>query len=124
MDSCKTHLPKLFSIFLLLLLCFPGAMALTITMSNPDATMERDIIVYSVNDTGLYNTTPLYGLYNTTSIIDINPNFSYVFVLKPQYSNPLDDPGAWLGSTFDYVRSNLAALIIIMFLIGLILVRK
>lgn len=124
MVSCKTHLPKLFSISLLLLLCFPGAMALTITMSNPDATMQRDIIVYSINETGLTNTTPLYGLYNTTSIIDIDPNSSYLFVLKPQYSNPLDDPGAWLKATLDYVHSNLASLLIIMFLIGLILVRK
>lgn len=124
MESCKTHLPKLFSIFLLLLLCFPGAMALTITMSNPDATMQRDIIVYSINETGLTNTTPLYGLYNTTSIIDIDPNSSYLFVLKPQYSNPLDDPGTWLSSTFAYVSSNLAAIIIIIFLIGLLLTRK
>ena len=124
MDFCKTHIPKLFSLLLLLVLCFPGAMALTITMSNPDATMERDIIVYSVNDTGLTNITPLYGLYNTTSIIDIDPNFSYVFVLKPQYSTPFEDPGAWLSGTFGYVSSNLAPLIIILFLIGLILVRK
>jgi hypothetical protein len=47
-----------------------------------------------------------------------------MFVIKPQYSTPLDDPGTWLSATFAYVSSNLAALIIIMFLIGLILVRK
>lgn len=98
--------------------------AQTITMANPDATMERDIIVYQINETGPVNVTPLYGLYNTTSIIDIDPDFSYLFVLKPQYSNPLDEPGTWLSSTFSYVSSNLAALIIILFLIGLLLSRR
>jgi uncharacterized membrane protein len=98
--------------------------AQTITMSNPDATMERDIIVYSVNDTGLTNTTGIYGLYNTTSIIDIDPNLSYLFVLKPQYSNPLEEPGLWLSSMFNFVVANIAPILIIIFLIGLLLSRR
>jgi hypothetical protein len=98
--------------------------AQTITMSNPDATMERDIIVYSVNDTGLTNTTGIYGLYNTTSIIDIDPNLSYLFVLTPQYSNPLEEPGLVFSSTFNFVVANIAPILIIIFLIGLLLSRR
>lgn len=98
--------------------------AMTITMSNPDATIERDVIVYQINETGPVNITPLYGLYNTTSIIDIDPDFSYLFVLKPQYSNPLDEPGTWVSSGFSYVSSNLMPIIVIMFLIGLLLSRR
>jgi hypothetical protein len=119
MDSCKTHLSKLFSLFLLLLLCFPGAMAIQyISFAQPDTLTQKDIYLY--NGTG-----SLLGLYNTTSTaIEIPATGDIMFVIKPQYSTPLDDPGKWLSSTFTYVSSNLAALLIIMFLIGLILVRK
>jgi uncharacterized membrane protein len=108
----------------LIIMAVMPVQAQTITMSNPDATMERDIIVYAVNDTGLANITGLYGLYNTTSIIDIDPNLSYVFVLKPQYSNPLDAPGTWLSSMFSYVTTNIIPIVIIIFLIGLLLSRR
>jgi hypothetical protein len=100
------------------------AQAQTITMSNPDATMERDIIVYSVNDTGLTNITGLYGLYNTTSIIDIDPNSSYLFVLKPQYGNPLDNPAGWLASLMAYAQTNAVALLFIAILLGIVFTRK
>ena len=89
-------------------------------MSNPDATMERDVVVYQTNVTDVW----MYGLYNTTSIIDIDSNYSYLFVLKPQYSNPLDEPITWLENTFSYVSTNIVPIIIIVFLIGLLLTRR
>jgi hypothetical protein len=124
MVSCKTHLPKLFSIFLLMLLCFPGAMATQyISFAQPDTLTQKDIYLYGFNTTS--GKHELLGLYNTTSTgIEIPNATDIMFVIKPQYSTPLDDPGTWLSATFAYVRSNLTALIIIMFLIGLILVRK
>ena len=124
MDSCKTHLPKLFSIFLLLLLCFPGAMATQyVSFAQPDTLTQKDIYLYGFNTTSAKH--ELLGLYNTTSTgIEIPNGTDIMFVIKPQYSTPLDEPGTWLSATFSYVSSNLAALIIIMFLIGLILVRK
>jgi len=124
MVSCKTHLPKLFSIFLLMLLCFPGAMATQyISFAQPDTLTQKDIYLYGFNTTS--GKHELLGLYNTTSTaIEIPNGTDIMFVIKPQYSTPLDDPGTWLSATFAYVSSNLAALIIIMFLVGLILVRK
>ena len=124
MVSCKTHLPKLFSIFLLMLLCFPGAMATQyISFAQPDTLTQKDIYLYGFNSTS--TDYELLGLYNTTSTaIEIPNGTDIMFVIKPQYSTPLDDPGTWLSATFSYVSSNLAALIIIMFLVGLILVRK
>ena len=104
----------------LLLMASTPVQALTITMSNPDATMERDIVVYQTNVTDVW----MYGLYNTTSIIDIDGNYSYIFVLKPQYSNPLDEPITWLENTFSYVSTNIVPIIIIVFLIGLLLSRR
>jgi len=124
MVSCKTHLPKLFSIFLLMLLCFPGAMATQyISFAQPDTLTQKDIYLYGFNTTSA--DYELLGLYNTTSTaIEIPNGTDIMFVIKPQYSTPLDEPGTWLIATFAYVSSNLVALIIIMFLIGLILVRK
>ena len=124
MVSCKTHFPKLFSIFLLMLLCFPGAMATQyISFAQPDTLTQKDIYLYGFNTTSA--DYELLGLYNTTSTaIEIPNGTDIMFVIKPQYSTPLDDPGTWLSATFAYVSTNLAALIIIMFLIGLILVRK
>ena len=101
-------------ILLLLLLCFvPFANAQTITMANPDATAQKDVLVYYSNGT-------LVGLYNTTSIITLDANESYIFTLKPQYSNPLDDPVTWLNSTFQYLGTNATYLAIAIFLIGLL----
>jgi hypothetical protein len=89
------------------------AQAQTIQMSNPGSTGQRDIIVY--NSTG-----SLWGSYNSTSLITLDQNQSYVFLLKPQTSNAIDDPGEWLTETaFPYVRTNILAIIIIVFCIGL-----
>ena len=100
-------------IILLLLVCFvPFVNAQTITMANPDATAQKDVLVYYTNGT-------LVGLYNTTSIITLDANYSYIFTLKPQYSNPLDDPITWLNSTFQYLGTNATYLAIAIFLIGL-----
>jgi hypothetical protein len=94
-----------------------------ISFAQPDTLVQKDIYLYGFNNT----TTDyeLLGLYNTTSTgIEVPNGTDLMFVLKPQYSTPLDDPGTWLSSTFSYVSSNLAALIIIVFLIGLLLTRK
>lgn len=91
--------------------------AMTITMSNPDATIERDIIAYWPNGT-------IYGSYNTTSIIDLDDGSDYIFVLKPQYSNPLDEPVVWVNSMFSFIGTNILPIFITVFLIGLLLSRR
>ena len=107
-----------------MLICFPGAMAAQyISFAQPDTLTQKDIYLYGFNTTS--GKHELLGLYNTTSTaIEIPNGTDIMFVIKPQYSTPLDEPGTWLSATFAYVSSNLVALIIIMFLIGLILVRK
>ena len=91
--------------------------AMTITMSNPDATIERDIIAYWPNGT-------IYGSYNTTSIIDLDAGSDYIFVLKPQYSSPLDEPVVWVNSMFSFIGTNILPILITIFLIGLLLSRR
>ena len=104
----------------LLLMAVMPVQAQNITMSNPDATMERDVVVYTLNESG----AALYGLYNTTSIIGLDGDSDYIFVLKPQYSNPLEDPSTFLASMFSFVSTNIIPILIIIFLIGLLLTRR
>ena len=100
----------------LLLMAVMPVQAQNITMSNPGATMERDVVVYTLNESG----AALYGLYNTTSIIGLDGDSDYIFVLKPQYTNPLEDPLTWINSAFSYVSTNIIPILIIIFLIGLL----
>ena len=112
----KKHIMIIALIALVLLVILP-AQAQTITMANPDNVGQRDIMVYYSNGT-------LYGLYNTTSIITTDGNYSYIFTLKPQLSNPLDNPGTFLSTAFSFVETNLIPLIIIIFLAALWLGRR
>ena len=119
MDSSKNRFSQLLLVFTLLFLCSPAVSAVQyISFAQPDTLVQKDIYLY--NGTG-----SLIGLYNTTSTgIEIPAGTDLIFILKPQYSSPLDDPSTWLNSTFSYVESNLAALVIILFLIGILLTRK
>jgi hypothetical protein len=123
MVSARTNYTKFSFILLALFLCFPGVMAQTVSFADPDTTMYRDIHMYGFNNTtGQWG---MLGLYNTTSTaIELPNNTDVQFVLKPQYTSPLDDPGGWLDSTFAYTQTNLVPLIAIMFLIGLLLTRR
>jgi hypothetical protein len=103
-------------IALVLLVILP-AQAQTITMANPDNVGQRDIMVYWSNGS-------LYGLYNTTSIITLDANESYIFTLKPQLSNPLDNPATFLSTIFTFVETNIIPLSILIFLAALWLGRK
>lgn len=100
-----------------IILAITPVQAQTITMANPDSTMERDIIAYYANGT-------LYGLYNTSSIIDLDANYSYMFVLKPQYTTPLDNPVGWLNSLMAYAQTHAVELLFIAVLLGIVFTRK
>jgi hypothetical protein len=104
---------------LLLVCCFvftPGQ-AMTITMSQPGSLSERDVIVYYPNQT-------MQGFYNSSSVIDLDANTSYIFVLKPLSSNPLEDPSDWLvNSAFPFLQTNVIALVVSFALIGLFFAR-
>ena len=91
---------------------------LTLTMSNPMGISERDIVVYYPNGT-------MQGFYNSTSVITIDTNESYIMAMRPMQTNPLEDPGTWLTNNFiPLVTSNAAAIILIVFLAMLWLGRK
>lgn len=99
------------ALFLISLMLIP-VQAQTIIMANPGGIADRDIIVYYPNGT-------MQGYYNTTSVISLSDNQDYIFTLKPIGANPLEDPGDFLQTAFDYVQSNVIALIVLFFLIGL-----
>ena len=124
MVACKTHISKIILVLTLLFICFPSVTAIQyISFAQPDTTIQKDIYLYGWNITS--EKFELLGLYNTTSAdIAIPADTDIMFVLKPQYSSPLDDPGTFMDSGFAYVETNIFPLIAIIFLIGLLLTRK
>jgi hypothetical protein len=107
---------------LTILVLIQGAQAQTIQMANPENIGQRDIVVYSPNVTS--GQIELYGTYNTTSLITTDGNRSYIFTMKPQNSNPLDDPAAFLSTTLNFVITNVVPLTILVFLAALWLGRR
>jgi hypothetical protein len=91
--------------------------AQTITMANPGLA-ERDILVYYGNGT-------LHGFYNSTSVITLDGGLDYIFTLKPMTTGFVDDPSNWLTNVaFPYVRTNIVALVLILFCIGVLMARR
>lgn len=95
-----------------------SASAQMVSFADPDSTVHKGIYLYNASGT-------LLGSYNTTSTgINITDAGDVFFVIKPQYSNPLDDPTTWVDNAFSFVETNLISLIAIMFLTGLLLTRR
>jgi hypothetical protein len=90
---------------------------ITITMSNPGGIAIRDIVVYFPNGT-------MYGYYNSSSVIDLDTNSSYLFALKPLKTNALEDPQDAMQDGFDYVTTNWIPLVLVVTLIAILLFRR
>ena len=124
MVTCKTHISKIILVLTLLFICFPSVTAIQyISFAQPDTLTQKDIYLYGWNTTS--EKSELLGLYNTTSADIAIPNSTDImFVIKPQYSTPLDDPSTFVDSGFAYVETNFIPLLAIIFLIGVLLTRK
>jgi predicted PurR-regulated permease PerM len=105
-------------ILILLIACTIGTVsAQTVSFATIDATVQ-DVYMFRSNGT-------LIALHNTTSTgIELPTDSDVIFTIKPHTANPLDDPSNFLQTAFDYVKTNITALIIIMFLIGLFLMGR
>jgi len=115
--------PKIIILTLLVLMALAmipvqAGYEMTLTMSNPSGISERDILVYFPNGS-------LQGFYNSTSVITLDTNESYIMAMRPMKTNPIEDPGTWLSNDFiPLVTSNAAAIILMVFLAMLWLGRK
>ena len=113
----KKELMIIALIALVLLLINPVS-ATVLSFAEPDATQHKDMYLYNSSGT-------LIGIYNTTSsAINLTENASYMFVVKPQYSNPLDEPGEFLTGAIGYIQTNVLALLILAAMGGLFFVRR
>jgi hypothetical protein len=113
----KKNLILIIALIALVLLTINPVMASTVSFADPDATVHKDIYLYNSSGT-------LIGMYNTTSpAITLSENASYMFVFKPQYSNPLDEPSTFLNSAISWLQTNALALIILAAMGGLFLKR-
>ena len=104
-------------IALMVLMVMP-AQAQTITMANPSGIAERDIIVYYANGT-------MQGFYNSTSVIITDGAQDYIFTMKPQRTNALEDPRDWLiNEAFPFVQSNFIAIIVLVVALSILVGRR
>jgi hypothetical protein len=105
------------AIVVIILACwfFQLANAQTISFASIDGSADRDMYLYNSSGTQL-------GFYNTTSTgITLPVNESVIFVFRPQTANLMTDPSDWLTVAFAYVTTNIIAIILILFVTGIIL---
>jgi hypothetical protein len=114
MFSAKKAVP----IFLLLCLCFPCVMAQTISFAEPDKITHQDVLMYGYNTS--LDKWGLIDTYNTTSVgITLPNNTDVQFVLKPQYSSPLEDPAGFLRGLVGWLQTNVLSLLILAAIAGM-----
>ena len=88
-----------------------------VSFADPDSTTHQGLYLYNASGS-------LIGSYNTTSTaINITELGDVFFVLKPQYSNPLDDPGTFLTNSVGWFQTNALSLLILAAMAGLLFKR-
>lgn len=105
------HKIIILTLLVLIALAMIPVQAMTITMSNPGGQVQRDIAVYFPNGT-------MQGFYNSTSVIPLDANESYIFALKPVGANPMDDFSTWVNDLMGWARTNATAIIIFVILLA------
>jgi hypothetical protein len=106
---------KVFLVLFVLLLCFPVALAQTISFAEPDVLTHKDVYMYYANGS-------LIGLYNTTSTgigLPAADQGDVIFTFKAKNLNPLDDPTGSLAAIVGWFQSNAISLVILGAVVGL-----
>jgi len=83
-------------IFLLALVSVGAAQDVTISFSDLTPSNSKLEVYYAKN-------MSLLGIYNTTDTLTLDPNESYVFVLKPNRINFLENPETALDLFMDWL---------------------
>lgn len=114
MVSCKTSpIHQLFFIlFLTLTFCIPVSASSSVSFADPDATVHRDILIYYTANGSLIGST------NTTSSGVALPDEDVIFIFKPQYSNPLEEPSTFLTNSVGWLQTNALSLLILAAMAG------
>lgn len=113
--KCHMQKFKIVLLVMLVLLVLTPVSAINVSFADPDATTHRDVYVYGSDGA-------LDGVYNTTSA-GIEITGDSMFVIKPQYSSPLDDPGAFLTAFIGWIETN-ALVLLLMSMVGALLFKR
>lgn len=92
----------------------------TINFQNLKMLSTDSFDVYAQDYSGAWS---LQGTYNTTSTLVFTPG-NYNVVMRPSSVDVIDSPTTILNSVSDFVETNLVALIIGAFLVGIVLWRR
>lgn len=106
------------SVLLFCLFLPPVSAVQYISFAQPDTLTQKDLYLYGFNTTSA--TYELLGLYNTTSSgIELPNGTDVMFILKPQYGTPLDNPLEAFGSALAFLETYWIQIGVSVFLIGL-----
>lgn len=94
----------------------PLVSAQNVSFSNLGQLGAEDILIYEYNGTA----QTLYGQYNTSSPLVPLPENDFNIVIRPSAVGRFATPDLFLQDTFSWVETNALALIMILFLIGLL----
>ena len=113
MLSRKASLCTTIVLLLSISLFFPIVTAVQYaSFAQPDTTTQKDIYLYGFNITS--TKYEILGQYNTTSTgIELPNGTDIMFVIKPQYSSPLDEPGTFLTGAIGWLETNVLSLVIL-----------
>lgn len=106
-------------VFIAVLLC----MAIAVPCSAQNMSISR-LGAGSMETVQIYNGSTLEGTYNTSSNGIELPTGDFLLVIKPVTADPLSDPGQWMEDTLDWITTNITAILLACFLIGLIFWRR
>jgi len=90
----------------------PAVSAINVSFADPDASVHRDVYIYDAAGT-------LQGVYNTTSS-GVSIAGDSLIVIKPQYTNPLEDPSGFLLGFIGFMQTNVLAIVIFASTMGLV----
>jgi hypothetical protein len=101
--------------FLLLPQISPVVSAQNVSFSTLGQLGAEDILIYEFNGTEQV----LYGMWNTSSPYIELPENDFNIVVRPSAQGRFT-PALFLADAFSYIESNAIALVIVVFLIGLL----
>lgn len=111
----KRNLVSAVLCFLILLLVAPSVSAQNVSFSTLGQLGAEDILIYEFNGSA----QTLYGQWNTSSAYVPLPENDFNIVVRPSAQGRFT-PALFLADGLAYIESNALALVIIVFLIGLL----
>ena len=112
---------QLFFIVFLIGALVPSVFATTVSFEDGSGFGPSSFSVIAIYPNA---TTGFIGSYNTSSNLDLDPNNSYILRLTPDRTDYFRNPLLFLQNSSSFLSGNLIPIIVIVFLIGVLVLKK